>query len=339
VTSASPEESGVVARIVYWGVEGSGKSTNLTAIHARLRPDHRGEMRNVPTRLDPTVTFEMLPIELGELGGVRTRIQIVAVPGALEHGPTRKQLLDEVDGIVLVIDSQGDRLQANVECFDELRTSLAAYGRSLDEIPLVVQYNKRDLADAYATEDLYRKFELTGVPVFQAVATEGTGVLETLSTISKRVIAQLRDQARPKPAPQPAVAPEPEPAPQPVVAPEPEPAPQAQPAPEPPPPPPTQPPMPTPTERMEAAILEEEGYDAGLDTDPLVHTVPLLETQPEEPAGGVHLGSHISIVSVGEASRAGDRSVRVPVVLGDAEGNTSTVQLTIQLEPLLEEPS
>ncbi|MEJ2133260.1 MAG: GTPase, partial [Gammaproteobacteria bacterium] len=95
MTSESPGENGVVARIVYWGVQDSGKSTNLTAIHARLRPDHRGEMRDVPTRLDPTVTFEMLPIELGELGGVRTRIQIVAVPGAPEHGPTRKQLLDE----------------------------------------------------------------------------------------------------------------------------------------------------------------------------------------------------------------------------------------------------
>jgi signal recognition particle receptor subunit beta len=286
VTSASPDENGVVARIVYWGIQDSGKSTNLTAIYARLRQDHRGEMREVPTRLDPTVTFEMLPIELGELGGVRTRIQIVAVPGATEHAPTRKQLLDEVDGIVLGSDSQGDRLQANVDSFEELRTSLAAYGRSLDEIPLVLQYNK-----------------------------------QTLSTISKRVIAQLREQARPKPASEPVV----ERAPKPV----------------PPPPAPTQAPTPTPTptERMEAAILEEEGYNTALDSDPMVHTVPLLEGKPEEPSGGVHLGSPVSIVSVGEASRAGDRSVRVPVVLGDAEGNTSTLQLTIQLESLLEEPS
>ena len=87
------EGSEVKARIVYWGVEGSGKSTNAQVIHSKLRPDHRGELRTVPTRLDPTVSYDTLPIELGQIGDVRTRIQILTVPGAPEHEPTRKQLL------------------------------------------------------------------------------------------------------------------------------------------------------------------------------------------------------------------------------------------------------
>ena len=90
----------VKARIVYWGIEGSGKSANVREIHSKLRPDNRGEFRTVPTRLDPTVTYDALPIELGQIGGVRTRILIIAVPGPAEHAPTRKQLLDQVDGIV-----------------------------------------------------------------------------------------------------------------------------------------------------------------------------------------------------------------------------------------------
>ncbi len=306
-------ESGVDARIVYWGIQGAGKSANLEAVYARLRPDHRGEMRQVPTRLDPTVNFQMLPIELGEIAGVRTRIQIVEVPGAPDQAPTRKQLLDEVDGIVLVIDSQGHRIEENVESFDELRQALADYGRSPRDVPMVVQYNKRDLADPYAAEDLYRKLELTGIPVFQAVASEGTGVLETLSTISKRVVGSLRGQPDPGPRPTPPPAPS---APQRAV--------------------------PSPAELMEAAILEEgrETNPLGIESDPELLEAPMLEPIAVlEPSTGVHLGSQISIVSVGEATRAGDRAVRVPVVLGDTEGHTSTLLLTIQLEPLLDERS
>jgi len=108
------EGTEVRARIVYWGIEGSGKSTNVQVIHSKLRPDHRGELRMVPTRLDPTVTYDALPIELGQIGGVRTRIQILTVPGAAEHAPTRKQLLDQVDGIVFVVDTQRDRIEENI---------------------------------------------------------------------------------------------------------------------------------------------------------------------------------------------------------------------------------
>jgi signal recognition particle receptor subunit beta len=184
----------VNARIVYWGVERAGKTTNLRVIHGKLRPDHRGDLRHVPTRLDPTVTYGVLPIELGNIGGVRTRIQIVAAPGGDEHAPTRKQLLDQVDGVVFVVDTSRDRIDENLASFEELRSALAAYGRPLEEVPLVIQYNKRDLGDPFAMEELHRKLSTRGVAAFEATASEGTAVLQTLTTISKRVIRRLRDQ-------------------------------------------------------------------------------------------------------------------------------------------------
>jgi hypothetical protein len=203
----------VNARIVYWGVPGAGKRTNLRVIHAKLRPDHRGELRELPTRLDPTVHYALLPIELGEVGGVRTRIEVLTAPSAPEQAPTRKQLLDRADGIVFVADAQRDRLSENLASFDELREALAAYGRPLEQVPLVIQYNKRDLSDPYVLEELHRKLGMRGVAAFEAVAREGTAVLQTLTTISKRVIRHRREASgheafAPAPAP---VAPAPPP--------------------------------------------------------------------------------------------------------------------------------
>ena len=311
----SGSASEVNARVVYWGIEGSGKSTNLSAVYAKLRPDHRSEIREVPTRFDPSVSYEILPIELGEIAGVRTRLQIIALPGAPEQAPTRKQLLDRVDGVVLVLDSRPERLDENLAGFQELRQALAAYGRRLDALPLVVQSNKRDLADPYATESLHRKLDLGPVPGFEAVATQGRGVLETLSTISKRVIRSLRDQELEPGAPAPPAQPPPEP-----------PAPAA----------------PDLSQRMEEAILREPAEPEAADAAAQLETA--LETPAwEQVAGeierplGARLGRDLSIVSVGQASRTGERRVRVPLVLGDGSGQTTTVALSIELEPLADE--
>jgi signal recognition particle receptor subunit beta len=353
MAESNPENALVNARIVFWGVEGSGKTTNLRAIHAKLRPDHRGEMRDVSTPLDPTVTFEELPIELGEIAGVRTQIRLIAVPGGPEQQHTRKQLLDEVNGIVFVVDSQRERLDENIACLAELRNLLAAYGRKLEDVPFVVQYNKRDLADAYFMEDLHRKLALGDAPIFETVATELTGVLQTLSTISKRVIRSLREQATQPPAAPDEAAPgdapprEAEPptvverpalderlSEPPDLTPEPELDPE---------PPPRIEPMST-AERMEAAILEEGENPDFADIDATARQAEnLLDTSwahassEIEKSDGVRIGTDLSIISVGEASRSGERAVRVPLVLGDAEGNTARVALTIQLDPLMDE--
>jgi hypothetical protein len=202
----------VNARIVYWGIPGAGKRTNLRVIYAKLRPDHRGELRELPTRLDPTVSYALLPIELGEVGGVRTRIQVLTAPSGAEQAPTRKQLLDRADGVVFVADAQRERLSENLACLDELRAALAAYGRPLEQVPLVIQYNKRDLSDPYALEELHRKLGMRGVAAFEAVARDGTAVLQTLTTISKRVIRHRREESareslEPAPAPLPPAPP------------------------------------------------------------------------------------------------------------------------------------
>ena len=195
---------------------------------------------------------------------------------------------------------------------EELREALAAYGRALEDLPLVLQYNKRDLADPYALEDLHRKLDARNTPFFEATASEGNGVMETLSTISKRVIRQLREQP-------PAMA-----------------APAAAPA----------EPALSASERLEDALAAEgDEFDAaGLDSA-AANAEALLESALPDFAGGLaasagpRIGPDMTIVSVGDASRAGPRSVRVPLVLGDGDGATATLVLTVQLDPLLESDS
>ncbi|MDH3520303.1 MAG: ADP-ribosylation factor-like protein [Myxococcales bacterium] len=327
----SAESTEVNARIVYWGVEGAGKKTSLRKVVTKLRPDHRGEMRSIATPLDPSVSYTVLPIELGEIGGVRTRIEMLAVPGAAEQAPTRKQLLDQVDGIVFVVDSQRERIAENVASLDELRKALADYARSIEQIPLVIQYNKRDLSDPYVLEELHRRLAVGNATVFEAVATEGTGLLQTLSTISKKVIRALREQ-RIEPNKEEAPAYEPAPA---VQAPEfpstrvEAPAPLA---------------APLPAATMEEAILAEPDHpDAGQIEAAAFATEAVLD-EPWHDTGdvleetlGARIDETLSIVSVGEAVRADARSIRIPLVLGDADGQTSTVVLTIRLDPLISE--
>ena len=178
----------VNARILLWGLEGSGKTTTLETIHAKLREDLRGPLRRETTRLDPTVFFESLSITLGEVGGVGTQLDLIAVPGASDQVMTRKQLLDEVDGIVLVLDCSAERIEDNCESIAELRASLEAYGRTLETFPVVLQYNKRDIADPFAIEDLHRRIGLEQCAVFESIATTGHGILSTLTTISKHVV-------------------------------------------------------------------------------------------------------------------------------------------------------
>jgi hypothetical protein len=241
---------------------------------------------------------------------------MVAVPGDRDQAPTRKQLLDQVAGIVLVLDSRSDRIEANLASLRELRQGLAAYGRSLERLPLVVQYNKRDLADPYAIEDLHRRLGLGSAPIFEAVATQGTGVLQTLSTISKRVIRALREQGAPE-VPQQAQA----------IA---KPAAAA-------------PPPPTPAERMERALLEEaELSEASAEAVLARGTEELLAPAWDDPTGeierpqGARIGPDLTIVSIGAAVRTGDRELRLPLVLGDSAGQTSTLVLTLRLDTLIE---
>jgi len=324
MAKVSSEGAEVNARIVYWGIEGAGKRTSLEGVYRKLRPDHRGEMREVPTRFDPSVSYTVLPIELGDLGGLRTRIELIAVPGAPEHAPTRKQLLDQVDGIVFVVDCRRERAEENLASLEELGKSLEDYARSIDEIPLVVQYNKRDLADAYGAEELHRRLGLAGATVFEAVATEGSGLLQALSTISKKVIRALRGESlgsaralAPRES-EPAVAQVRE---EKLVPPVRE--------------------ILAPHQVMEEAILAEPDHPEELAIDAesqaaasVLSDSPWERDEPDALAvpSGVRIGASLAIASVGEV-RTDGRSVRIPLVLGDDEGGTTSVVLTVRIDP------
>jgi signal recognition particle receptor subunit beta len=328
----SYDETAVNARILYWGLDGSGKTANLHSIHRKLRADHRGEIQREATVIDPAVEFETLAIELGEVGGLKTRIQMIAVPGGADQAPTRKQLLDQVDGIVMVIDSRRERIDENASSLVELREMLLEYGRDLEDVPLVLQYNKRDLSDPYALEELHRKLDVNGAAVFEAVATENTGVLQTLSTISKHVIRSLRGQqfsakAEGKAKLEPGdslsgLQAQEEPAQSAEIDPVSE---------------------LTPAARMEDAILSEEDHPEADALDDIAASaqtaldIPMAELENEsEPLAAAQLDSEFSIASVGEATRSGERGVQVPLVISDKGGRTSSLVLTIRLDPLLD---
>jgi signal recognition particle receptor subunit beta len=325
--SPAPSSHEVTARIVYWGAAGAGKSTSLRTIHAKLKADHRGDFQELPTRLDPTVTYETFSIQLGSISGMKTRLQVLAVPGGPGLEATRKQLLDRVDGVVLVLDSQADRLDANLESLDELRKTLTDYGDSFNQIPLVVQYNKRDLGDPFAIEELHRRLNLDDAAVFETVATEGSGILQSLTTISKRVVRVMRERGL-----------EPEPI-APTRGAESAPAPARVPSPL----------AEAPAENlrthtiMEEAILSE-GRDRAAHSADAVTDAQIALDRPwpalrsEAKAGhGARIGADLKIVSIGQTCRTGDRAVRIPLVLGNDDGETVTLSLTIQLDPLLDE--
>src|SRR4051794_40560900 len=183
----------MAAKIVYYGPGLCGKTTNLHHIYAKTSPQSRGEMVSLETETDRTLFFDLLPIDVGVIGGFKTRLQLYTIPGQVFYNTTRKLVLKGVDGLVFVADSQMAMLDANLESFKNLRENLGEIGLSIDEIPLVLQLNKRDLpniAPADAVVDVIdpdRKYDFV-----EAVASRGDGVFETLKVISKLTLRTLR---------------------------------------------------------------------------------------------------------------------------------------------------
>jgi len=178
-------------KIVYYGAAGAGKTANLAFIQRKLKREHRGELKRLATR-DGVTAYETLPVQLGAVRGYKTSIQISSVPGASEASGLRRQILDGVDGIVFVADLRPERHKATLAALGELRQQLEAHGRKLEDVPLVVQYNHRDQADENAVERLHRLLPMGEASCFEARADEGTGVLQTLTTLSKLVLVELR---------------------------------------------------------------------------------------------------------------------------------------------------
>jgi len=183
----------MAAKIVYYGPGLCGKTTNLHHIYGRTAPGSRGEMVSLETETDRTLFFDLLPLDVGVIGGFKTRVQLYTVPGQVFYNTTRKLVLKGVDGIVFVADSQRAMKDANVESMANLRTNLAEIGVNLDDLPLVFQYNKRDLPNLLSLQELEesldpdRKHES-----YEACAVMGQGVFETLKAISKLTLRAVK---------------------------------------------------------------------------------------------------------------------------------------------------
>ncbi len=266
----------MAAKIVYYGPGLCGKTTNLHHIYGRTSPGSRGEMVSLETETDRTLFFDLLPLDVGVIGGFKTRVQLYTVPGQVFYNTTRKLVLKGVDGIVFVADSQRAMKDANVESLNNLRTNLAEISLKMEDLPLVFQYNKRDLSNILTVEELAQTLNSSGsYESYEACAVLGQGVFETLKAISRLTLRSLKKRmlgddrqtssapsifassAVPKPAP---------PAPSPVLAEPPASAPAAAPVPE-----PEAPPRPpdTPIEivspagiPLPPALLAAEQFDA-----------------------------------------------------------------------------
>ncbi|RME24054.1 MAG: gliding-motility protein MglA [Deltaproteobacteria bacterium] len=179
-------------KIVYYGPGLCGKTTNLQYIYAKTNPEAKGKMISLATETERTLFFDFLPLSLGEIRGFKTRFHLYTVPGQVFYDASRKLILKGVDGVVFVADSQIERMEANLESMENLRVNLAEQGYDLDKIPYVIQYNKRDLPNAAPIEELHRLLNPNNVPEFQAIASTGWGVFDTLKAIAKLVLQELK---------------------------------------------------------------------------------------------------------------------------------------------------
>ena len=191
----------LTAKIVYYGPGLCGKTTNLQFIHENLPGEVRGKMLSLATKTDRTLFFDFLPIDLGEIRGMKTRVQLYTVPGQVFYNETRKLVLKGADGIVFVADSQETMIGANVESFKNLEENLKAHGMKLGEMPHVIQFNKRDLPKLTGIEDLNAALNKYNAPFYESVATTGIGVQDTLKAIVKLVLLQLTRKYDPKSLP------------------------------------------------------------------------------------------------------------------------------------------
>jgi signal recognition particle receptor subunit beta len=184
----------MTAKIVYYGPGLCGKTTNLHWIHSKTAPRSRGEMVSLETEADRTLFFDLLPLDVGVIGGMRVRLQLYTVPGQVFYNATRRLVLKGVDGVVFVADSQLPAAEPNEESLANLRQNLEELGIDPKSVPLVFQFNKRDLRNILPVEKLAQLLNPGGAPVFEAAAVHGLGVFETLKEISRLSLNAIRNR-------------------------------------------------------------------------------------------------------------------------------------------------
>ncbi len=182
-------------KIVYYGPSLGGKTTNISWIYNQTANDQKTKLVALNTDIERTLFFDFLPLEFGEIRGYKTRFHIYSVPGQVIYDASRKLIIKGLDGVVFVADSQNERMEENIQALNNLEKNLEAQGIDINEIPLVFQYNKRDLPNASTLKDLRFQLNKFNAPDFEATASEGKGVMESLKTVSKAIVASLTGNA------------------------------------------------------------------------------------------------------------------------------------------------
>ncbi len=181
----------IALKIVYYGPALSGKTTNLRQIYAKLAANMRGEMVTLDTQDDRTLYFDFLPVEFGAEGDYKIKLKLFTVPGQVLHRSTRRVVLAGADAVVFVADSQRSASSGNAYSYRDLEANLRANGLEIQQMPTVVQFNKRDLEDIKPLEEIRKAWEGTGIPTIPGAAAKGEGVIETLEALLQRLFRQL----------------------------------------------------------------------------------------------------------------------------------------------------
>jgi signal recognition particle receptor subunit beta len=202
----------VNCKVVFYGPGMSGKTTNLEIVHHKAPEENKGELTSISTDGDRTLFFDFMPLDLGNVAGMRTKFQLYTVPGQVYYNSTRKLVLQGVDGVIFVADSDPEKMDENIESYANLIENLAEYGKDVRELPHVIQYNKRDLPTAMPVAEMDKKLNKFGVPTFEAVAYTGEGVFPTLKTLAAMVLESIekidgRNPRKPAAAPRQQQAP------------------------------------------------------------------------------------------------------------------------------------
>ena len=188
------EKREIYVKIVYYGPGMSGKTTNLSHIHSKIAPELKGELVKLNTQEDRTIFFDFLQVAVGKIKGMTPKFNLFTVPGQEYYAYSRKVILNGVDGVVFVADSQFSRLEANINTLEDFRANLVRQKEAIETFPWVIQYNKRDLPNVAPMAYLQLKLNTWNVPVFESVASDGTGVFETLKTVINRVIVHIKQK-------------------------------------------------------------------------------------------------------------------------------------------------
>jgi hypothetical protein len=178
-------------KVVYYGPGLGGKTTNLEYVYNKVSPETRGKLISLATEQERTLFFDFLPVDLGAIRGFKTRFHLYTVPGQVYYNASRRLILKGVDGLVFVADSQAERMDANIAALENLYENLSDYGYDPYQLPIVLQWNKRDMPNAVPVDELRRQLNPMGLPETEAVAVEGAGVFDTLKTVSKLVLKSL----------------------------------------------------------------------------------------------------------------------------------------------------